>query len=162
MRRRSRTRWVLNWVGLGASTLLIVVWIVTTRLPIGLEGAKWTFQIQNGSIYFSWITIWKEPTLIAQYGEPDWYISRDVRRASFIRRSWMQDVFPKQTSGLCLENSMRSVPFFRVYLTKTNIPLWGILLVFLPPTIYLWRRNRVPAGHCTKCGSNLTGKVSGI
>ena len=36
-----------------------------------------------------------------------------------------------------------------------------ILSVLLPVTIWLWRRDRIPPGHCTGCGYNLTGNISG-
>lgn len=43
------------------------------------------------------------------------------------------------------------------------IPLWLSFLIVMIPTAFLWLsdRRRYPAGHCTKCGYNLTGNVSG-
>ncbi len=43
-------------------------------------------------------------------------------------------------------------------------PYWISLLVVGLPTVGLWvfDRRRVPAGHCGRCGYNLTGNVSGV
>ena len=45
-----------------------------------------------------------------------------------------------------------------------SIPLWLPLLIFLIPTLWLWRldRRHQPPGHCEKCGYNLTANTSGI
>jgi hypothetical protein len=43
------------------------------------------------------------------------------------------------------------------------IPLWIPLALLGTPTLLFWwlDRRRIPAGHCRKCGYNLTGNVSG-
>jgi hypothetical protein len=44
------------------------------------------------------------------------------------------------------------------------LPLWLPLVVATVLTVTLWWRDRrrIPAGHCRKCGYNLTGHVSGV
>jgi hypothetical protein len=44
-----------------------------------------------------------------------------------------------------------------------TIPLWLLFSAFAAPTAYLWWRDRrrIPAGHCQRCGYNLTANVSG-
>ena len=42
-------------------------------------------------------------------------------------------------------------------------PLWIPFVIVAVPTIWLWRHDRPnPAGHCQRCGYNLTGNVSGV
>ncbi len=42
-----------------------------------------------------------------------------------------------------------------------SLPLWIPLLITAVPTFILWRRDRIPHGHCQRCGYDLTGNVSG-
>jgi hypothetical protein len=44
-----------------------------------------------------------------------------------------------------------------------TIPLWMPFMAIAALTLCFWRldRRRIPAGHCKKCGYNLTGNVSG-
>ncbi len=41
------------------------------------------------------------------------------------------------------------------------IPMWCIAPCVLIPTFLIWRKDRIPEGHCQNCGYNLTGNVSG-
>ena len=41
------------------------------------------------------------------------------------------------------------------------IPLWIPILLVGIPMFLLWRRGRIPLGHCSSCGYNLRGNVSG-
>jgi hypothetical protein len=43
------------------------------------------------------------------------------------------------------------------------LPLWVPFIMAVAPTGWLWWRDRrrIPAGHCRKCGYDLTGNVSG-
>ena len=44
------------------------------------------------------------------------------------------------------------------------LPLWLLFLLATVPTGALWwsDRRRRPDGHCTRCGYNLTGNISGV
>ena len=45
-----------------------------------------------------------------------------------------------------------------------NFPIYVLFLMVAVPTVllYLRGRRRIPPGHCTACGYNLTGNVSGV
>jgi hypothetical protein len=46
---------------------------------------------------------------------------------------------------------------------RLRIPLLPLLIVLAAATAFLWYRDRpMPPGHCTRCGYDLTGNVSGI
>ncbi len=45
-----------------------------------------------------------------------------------------------------------------------EIPFWLLLCIVATPTAWLWHRDRrrIPAGHCLRCGYDLTGNTSGV
>jgi hypothetical protein len=54
-------------------------------------------------------------------------------------------------------------PTYRVD-ASVFLPLWIPFAIVVAPTAVLWYvdRRRIPAGHCQKCGYDLTGNVSGV
>ncbi len=43
------------------------------------------------------------------------------------------------------------------------LPMWIPLVIIAVPTVILWLRGSpLPDGHCSNCGYNLTGNVSGV
>jgi len=68
--------------------------------------------------------------------------------------------------GFCAPRvfSIPGVPLLNVPDTKVvRIPIWLPFLLVVVPTAYLWYRDgrRIPAGHCSRCGYDLTMNVSG-
>ena len=135
MRRRSRTRRVMKWVGTGLCTLIIGVWAsdVRTRVMFGERHAA---------------VLWKA-SLVLVNGEAG--VVEEVA-SMFLRRSDYEFVY------WTLESFAGGGVNFHI------VPLWMPLLLIALPTAFLWyldRRRWSPPGHCQHCGYNRTGNVSG-
>ena len=58
---------------------------------------------------------------------------------------------------------MRQSPVVGRWSFGVGIANWLLVLLILIPTALLfWRDRKIPAGHCTTCGYNLTGNISGV
>jgi hypothetical protein len=138
MRRRSRTRRVLKWVGTMGCALFAVAWIASlfwTVTYIGGGQALWT---EPGAVNIRRRVGWLTQT-------SGWFLGRTTDARV---ESWLPRAKPIGTSRR-----------FRLI-----VPLWIPFVVLAVPTALLWSldRRRIPPGHCRKCGYNLTGNVSGI
>jgi hypothetical protein len=140
MRRRSRTRRILKWVGSVACGLTAALWV----------GTKWRhFQYchRYGTVgtvtNFVWVS---NVDYTPYYGKgfgmikknnapPRWWPSVDQGTYVGGTRTWWQ----------------------------VRIPFWCVFLPVGIPTAFLWYRDRrPPKGHCRNCGYDLTGNVSGV
>jgi hypothetical protein len=145
MRRRSRTRRILKWVGMVGCLVIAVAffgsgwWAVMLALPLQSNGhpevgflsgcfcVLYDERNSHGSPSFSWST-YTSPFR----NQPRYYIDFSI-------------------SGLS------SSPLHGV-----AVPLWLLWVAFAIPTAFLWYRDRrPPRGHCRSCGYNLTGNESG-
>jgi hypothetical protein len=144
MRRRSRTRRVLKWVGTTTCFLLLVA--CTGTQLVGIEyytpTKKRYAAIANGAFVFE------------QVGGGGWYDHRGPR----ILPHW----------GLYFPYRWRPHLFHSVGgpLTDCDIefilPLWiPAALAAIPTVLLWWRDRRFPHGFCQACGYDLTGNVSG-
>jgi len=148
MRRRSRTRRVLKWVGLGVCLVFLIWWPISHRRGVGWQRA---------------------------YPDRNWL---GARKGKCFRISVGQVVFVAGTTGLGYRTGFYSFRVimpcrlrYRLWPYYCNsrggwylsIPLWCFIVVAgLPAACLSWRdHHRFPPGHCQKCGYDLTGNVSG-
>ena len=142
MRRRSRTRRVLKWVGTAASLAIASVWLgsafLFVRLPLGTNEA---IVFRGGGCLLL--------TGRSEVGGPMMFaVSLQPRGGFGLHGPW---------SGSATWRA-GGTTVYRWF------PLWPALPVVVIPTALLWfvdRRRRIPPGHCRKCGYDLTGNVSG-
>ena len=146
MRRPSRIRRWLKWVGATVCVLLLMMWVfsiwgcVSATFPAG--NAMWRISLCNQFLGFGW----RNSILPGQSG---WFFYW-VREATFTLRLPRLFTFPSGSRGQIAKE------FF--------LPLWiPFLFVTTPTAFFFWRdRRQIPQGHCQKCGYNLTGNTSGI
>lgn len=150
MPRKSRTRRILKWVGLGVCVLILIVWCLNTTV---LRSELLFVEYFGRSNY-----------LCIYQGTIEWVVP-DANPAE--RRGWQINDVP----GYPFVSRMHRVGFLLpdIDLAPNGtrfvlIPLWlPFLLVALPTGYLFWRdRRRIPPGHCQSCGYNLFANVSGI
>ena len=151
LRRKGR---ILRWTGLVLSSVFVVTWVVS--IP-------WSWD------YFRRDT---QSGVDPASGQPvvDHYtfILSLSRGSVFHFRDRGTDSYPEILIWRIRLDPARPVwmPYWKRGLSGTRslvLPLWIPLLLIAMPTLYLWWVDRrIPPGHCSKCGYNLAGNVSGI
>ena len=147
MRRRSRTRWILKWVGLVGCGVLTAVWL-------GMLGRYVEYWSWDGRRH-----------LLAVYMPPGGFGFRyeigNNPRPSLSGHGWRSNrkpMFP--TDGWLPRYGLAGKAWPNAWL---YCPAWCLILVLAIPTGILWYRDRrPPRGHCQQCGYDLTGNVTGI
>ena len=144
MRRRSRIRRVLKWVGLAGCAVIILGWGVSAiRLmgvaqPIG-RSSLW-LGVEKGRVVVFWHRWFWLPS----------------------RKGWNEDAHSSQWPqrlGMDAPDLIRS----RGGAYGVRVPFWILFAMITIPTAFLWHRDRrPPKGHCQTCGYDLTGNVSGV
>lgn len=133
MRRRSRLRRVFKWAGL----------VVCVLLTLMIAASRWWSVERRGGTYGG--IIGRGRLVVLKYGNPDlvdWQLRRNTP--------------PGFLSWSTLRVGATPVVHLRT-------PLWMLLAIVAVPTVCLWRRDRRhPAGHCSACGYDLTGNLSGV
>ncbi len=155
MRRHSRTRRVLKWVGLVGCVVTVLVFAAT-----------WVWSAR-----FFW---WAGPDVRRIDTYPG-----NLRYVSIYDLKESQS-FPRADQGLSIthvlppQRNMRNLARWPTltsryhFATGTSgwtvlVPLWFVFLMFAAPTAILWYRDRrPPKGHCQACGYDLTGNVTGV
>ena len=137
MRRRSRTRRVLKWVGTVLCTLFAATFLLCPWVELGFSGKTGFVGLLDGLVGASW-------------GHPPSYLGRGwlwgtTSRPSIDGFTWWPSAQFSTTRG------------------HVALPPWMLLVIVALPTCFLWYmdRRRFAPGHCQKCGYNLTGNVSG-
>ncbi|UCG16986.1 MAG: hypothetical protein JSV19_02915 [Phycisphaerales bacterium] len=140
MRRRSRTRRILKWVGLVVCILLAAVWLGSLRWNVYVRFADGrAFSINDGGI----------ATSTVKYSQLRVGVEVHRSGSAFPCHWWPHRVFA------VLRDGGRE--------TTTWWPIWPFFLAFAIPTAFLCHRDRrPPKGHCQNCGYDLTGNVSGL
>ena len=158
MRRRSRVRRVLKWMGLALCILTTAAWALSVRWCVGLyvgKGENATLLwYGNGRLAYN---RWEWVPLQWAHRTSDWvFDDASNRRGTELQQARNEQPGPLSSSalGLGLPHCWRAGGF---------LPLWVLLAAFGVPTLFLWWRDRrYPKGHCQDCGYDLTGNVSGI
>lgn len=148
MRRRSRTRRVLKWVGTTLCMMIVAAWIASGAYWIHVETGDWLTSLGDGSLRFVRGLPATPPEVERQFD-----IGRRI--GSHLRVGSTPWTFP----------SLRSWPTAKKmgYLLVIFLPLWvPLVLVGVPSAILWWSDRRTPKGHCRSCDYDLTGNVSGI
>lgn len=152
MKRRSRTRRILKWVGLLGCVLTVSAyafirmrvveyyrWAGADIHVIGtLPGRlRYTVFCSANNLPLSQV---KNGLVVAPV-PPEMRTPSDGLGWPYVRRT-------------------RIIP---ADMTLVAMPLWIVLLVLAIPTTFLWYRDRrPPKGHCQTCGYDLTGNVMGV
>ena len=137
MRRRSRVRRVLKWVGAVACALVATTFVAGVRYVPGFAANTWDVCILEGCLRIDWN--------IPPYA------------------SLVQGFYIAEKQYMAYEPQMEWWPYVGGAGSRlVAVPLWMIFAALLGPTAFLWHRDRrIPPGHCDTCGYDLTGNVSG-
>ena len=140
MRRRSRLRRFLKWVGLMTSVLIAVLFVLSLR---------WTLTMyRSGHGYVLGYGCLAAQSTSPSMGTPQsgWRFRTSRDPGAPLVRSWRLRV-TRPISGVW----------------SVVVPLWMPLFVAAIATAFLWRRDRrPPPGHCQNCGYDLTGNITGL
>jgi hypothetical protein len=130
-----RFRRVLKQLFTAATLSLLLIWVASCFVTVGVKRGTWLYTFRMGSFYF-------------------WPTSRPIADGVFVaeargRPRWRLNAFPSVTGA---------GRTFRGWM-----PLWIPMVLVAGPAGVLWwlDRRRFPAGHCRQCGYDLTGNVSG-
>ncbi len=164
MRPPSRTRRILKWTGAGLTLLIVFVWTASLFWWVVIS------EYYYISVSFGRLQVGRYACSRQEYEKMEHYESDGRTRAQpgySIRGG-------KSTEPLArnLSSSFRR-PYFstqywqdrRPFIFHIGVPLGFAALLIALPTAWLWHRDRpsqrIPRGHCMKCGYDLTGNTSG-
>ena len=139
--RRRQLRWWLKWAGLVACVTIAGLWGMAARWQVYVDAGRWEFAMVAGRIGCSHVMfdVGSGTRSILGY-EPETWKDR-------FGLSWPES--GPWSSG--------------THYWSLEVPLWWLFLIAGIPSAYAWYRDRQSwaPGHCSKCGYNLTGNVSG-
>jgi len=133
-----KRRRILKWTGVVACVLILVAWGTTAHHCIHHSGRGWTAGLSEGVLIL---------TVPADHFIPHICTKRPDFSVEVLEREWLCQTWPSF--------SYETNPVRRTVL----IPLWLPFLIVALPTAFLFYRDRkrIPQGHCSTCGYNLTG-----
>ncbi|MBU0719270.1 MAG: hypothetical protein KJ749_13560 [Planctomycetes bacterium] len=148
IRRPSRVRRVLKWIGLSLSLSMLVLWSINVAWGIKYEStSKWYVALIHGRIIYQ-----------ANYPRPasgGWLCNYywPNRMEVLAEEGFLEFLY--EALGFSLPGPFAPGCY--------RVPIWLVLvLVGVPTAILWWRDRRPPPGFCQSCGYDLTGNVSGI
>ncbi len=149
MRRRSRTRRRLKWVGTLICVLILAAWVSSTGL---VSSRSLSVEYVGNANYF-----------LLTMGTMHWYdgVNPSAQKGWAVHSvsASSRAPWPLWLRSGCLWPSVAQNPGRA---SVIYIPLWlPFLIVMIPTALLWWRDRRLPPGHCQRCGYNLTGNVSG-
>jgi len=166
MTARARIRRTAKWAGLILSVGLIGVWATSVRTAIAYVRRDYSaIGFDYGNIQYS-RTVGPESERLAYLlnlttkmgirgSLSGWYVvTRQVTGP--LSRFQIGLRFPTVS-----EYAVDSTGLLRAQMFL--VPIWLPLLLIATPTAWLWYRDRrrIPAGHCWRCGYDLTKNESG-
>jgi len=151
IRRRSRVRRMVKWVGLVLCLLMLVISAINVWSSVhwhsryhGLAKNRYVLEwsLSGGAIF------------VGAFSE------RVVRQAGWPRPGFKLTGPHDWVWRPSLMDHLASP----TWLVGAVVPLWIPFVAVSMPTALLWWRDRrrIPPGHCRKCGYDLTGNVSGV
>jgi len=145
-----------KWAGIALGAGCLVLWVMTIRLPnrhgrnVGYRGEYWNVYASDGALRIV-------------------FARRNPNPASM--RGWscrrLQTTAPEQDSiwhatGLELPMAFRWEAHYNAF-SMITVPFWIPLFVLAVAGAIAYRKQRrAPAGHCRRCGYDLTKNESGI
>jgi hypothetical protein len=154
MRRRSRTRRMVKWVGTCLSVLILVAALMSLRFTVSCWSSSGNSVgwLANGGIDLV-LTSRTGPKLDAPEARPDasWGI-HITRSTGPLPAEWRWKPYVGSHSFAQGETTL-----------FIWIPLWLPFVICATPSCLLWwlDRRRTRTGFCVECGYDLTGNVSG-
>ncbi len=150
MRRRTRARRVLKWVGTVLSLTLAGIAVLSLKWSAGVSASDGYFSVQVSSGGVVYISQAQHPKFLGAqrvYGQ-GWHLRKGIGRSGV----W-------ESLGVGWWPRLRPFGAGRL----VSVPLWMPAVIVGLLTAYSWWRDRrrIPAGHCRQCGYDLTGNVSG-
>jgi hypothetical protein len=151
MPRHARTLRILKWTGTLGCLLLATLFV----------GSGWQWVVCDGSVGEPWLQCGVRQGILS-------FAALNKRPFGFPpgTRFWLLDPSAYPASGSEPRfvwwpgSLLRASPgYWHIY-----IPLWLPLVALLPPTLWLWHRDRrrPRPGYCRRCDYDLTGNVSGV
>lgn len=161
---------MVKWVGGGACVLILVLWTVSLVSNIDCNTPSWSCDSGQGAFTVVHRTWSGETQSVAQWEheQADGCGLRWDRNMPVVKSPWRRlGFFLPRFGGVPVYELRIPRPngklYLQVHTLAVVLPYWLLLLPIALPTAVLWWRDRrrFPAGHCTRCGYNLTGNVSG-
>ncbi len=166
-RRTTRIRRFMKWAGLVACLLILVACVVSLKWRILHGGIRHTICLDTAVLAYTDIRGAAEDVqAVRMWPTTGWQVVHTTTQGKVWRALSLPSVTVRDASerrlpeslGIDLRSKWSKVGRRWVYL-----PLWIPFCIFLVPTSLLfWKDLRyVKPGHCSECGYNLTGNVSG-
>jgi len=160
---RGRVWRVGKWAGLVSTLLVAGAWVSSVAYSIGFSAGPHNANyavLRAGDLNVVYHPVDEASFFNGWTSVAGWHVEA-LEQPNFFHRLGYRErgaVWPQFT------RSYYSHPRARVHTTYVIIPLWIVFVVVVIPTAYCWLHEwrRIPAGHCGRCGYDLTKNESGV
>jgi len=151
MRKRGRVWRVGKWAGAVGCCIVFALMLFTTMFTVRWQNSRLDCKVGVGlgAAFVGWQAFFEKG--LSSGDNPGWNADRTANDLATIKYQWGRfALWPR--SGIDYPDRYVSVP------------LWLVLALLACPTAWLWfgDRRRIPAGHCRRCGYDLTKNESGV